>query len=339
MRLIALKQDLDRVSFVVCDAARAPQATARGLRLWWLIAALVKLGYTGYRGPLGAVSDLLERLGGSGMSPRTLYRALGEIESFGLIRRSACRFGRNWGGVEIEFTKACSKHLHLPIRRTLEKTTINGVSNSVVSACNISKAVQKQNKGRPVHRIDPVIYSLRCVLRGRADRAVLLAAAVRDQTARSAKILNWSRLKERWLAMTIPEREYVALNEVLPAIADFLRPIAERHGVAYVADIAAGCDPCLDLDAVAELAQGELDGEDDRADPGGESAAAIRGFIASQLAQLAAGIGRDPETGGDRPTKGIDRAAEVGEMVLDPVERDLLEAAKAAAAERMRSTG
>jgi hypothetical protein len=327
-RLVAVKQDLDRLSFVVVDAGKAPpNLSARALRLWWLIACLVKLRYTGYRGPVGAVADLLRRLWGSGMSERTLYRALAEVEGAGLLRRSACKFGHNWGGVEIVFSEKCSKCLHLTNGQTLEKTKIHGVLNSVAGSCNRSKALQNE-KARPVHRINPVIYSLRCVTKGRFDRAEILAVAVRDQTARSPKILNWLRLKERWEHMTIKEREFVAVNEILPALAEFLRPAAEIPGGGYVADLHGyGAEFQADPQFIDEAELFEYGAA--AVAESGESVEAIRGFIASQLAALS---GELAAGGGDTDT---DRPA----LVLDDQEAAILEAAKRAAAERMRQTG
>jgi len=336
---IANRASLNRVQFALIKVDQGIK-TQRSARLYWVLGTLARLGYSGFTGPAGALADTIGRLTGSSPSRSTLFRALKDLEIAGLISRSPCRFGESWGGLILHFSKEmCDKNAQVSRRNALEHTKIPASLPVVSTLNNIARPVDRQKR---VHRIDPVIYTIRLVTKGRANRAELCAAAVRDQTAKDSKIFKWGRLRERWRNMTILEREHVAKTEIVPGLEKWLQPLCAHVGanVSEVADLLKTGEFADVLLNTVETSETQTARDLIEAQLEGWAARSGEILPAAEVAGVFNQVDQVDQVDQLGQVDQVDQVDDLGvEQSLTPDELDILKRARSAATERYRQTG
>jgi len=206
---------------------------------------------------LADLTDAAHRFAGYGYHPRTTQNAIKDLERRGLIKSRNYRHG---GELRIVL---CDDLADLLSRDKLNRSSHtqphmkafrggrqkgNGQtivpSGSLVFSSNQQndpparieeesrppspeptpdRCDEKTKPGKPVHKFDPVVYSIRCVCENRF-RGVLTAIAKREiETGNAASGIDWSYWRDRWRGMGKDQREHHARRDLVPVLLRFMR--------------------------------------------------------------------------------------------------------------------
>ena len=231
-RKFATYQDLEKFDFAITISAE--RLTALSRRWLRFFIAVAKYGYSGISTSIALLTVAEFRVNKETKSERTTYRALAELEQKGFIRRRQCRLGPDRFQTTIVFvpesfafylqkvTKNISPlptpaHINTPLPRWQgDKLT----SNSRVLTPNLISNKLKSNKyaKKSVEYLNPILYTLFCVLTGAAIKIAIPRARRELETGENVSGCDWAYWRERWTSLPVNHREETARREFVPLL-------------------------------------------------------------------------------------------------------------------------
>ncbi len=206
----------------------------RATRYWWWLVSAAKIGQWVISGTCGELAASIYRVQGQTRSIRTLRSALGELAATGwisirpgqrgiviVLHRSRFAF---WTRTRCgNITPVTTKPTFTDSRQGLPGDDPTSNSHSDIRVLdkldNKRIALKSKSHAKYSNWINPILFTLRCLLRGAPDRfgiEVLAAAEISGETELTE--VPWGRYAGEWQRMTISEREGIARTWFLPAL-------------------------------------------------------------------------------------------------------------------------
>ena len=227
-----ISRNFDEIVF--SSFAQGPEGLSpRATRYFWWLVAMAKTGRWIVSGYCAAIAAAVYRVQGQTRSVRTLRAALRELEAGGWISVRPGRRGiaitlnrdrfswwcqASFGNVTpipTSPTKTDTRQLLPPSDRTNIPTSDFSVLTKI-SNKPLDKSKKRANYTNWIH---PILFTIRCLLRGAPDRfglEVLAKTEIAGET--SCTDVPWPRYAAEWQRMPIVEREGIARSWFLPAL-------------------------------------------------------------------------------------------------------------------------
>ena len=220
------------------------------------LTVLLKFGFDGVKVPIEALTAAHWRSNSrANRSASSTYRALAWLEANGWIAREKLRLGDERFSTTIHINSekfsfflkraevgSCSATSHIsPQLSEKERVDLTstgsyslGSNSSYATSANCKPCAKSaNNKSRPKHYQEPIRYSCFLALKDSPDKKALLNrldAELASKTYRTT--LDWSYWVSRWATMTHDERDFCAVNDLLPALRSVVKvqPHPKRGG-------------------------------------------------------------------------------------------------------------
>ena len=252
---LADARDLERIQWTINQLAGT--GSLKPLARNWLsfCVALARLGYTGIKAPIAAVTRAQYRSVAQTRSDSSTHRGLGLLEQAGYIRRKKLRLGPDRFASEIIFNMPrfdywlMGEVSHIaPQLSKCEETEVTSKA-LLVNPCNYSpnsdtkpprandhngELVNKGSgdSGKNKHRYHPIVFSLKCITRGSLLNFILARAVVELQSrAMRTSGVDWPRHEAQWSKLYHGEREHIARTEIMPRLAELAPSIVPRASI------------------------------------------------------------------------------------------------------------
>lgn len=223
------------------------------------LTVLLKYGFDGIKAPIEALAAAHFRSNSrANQSVRSAYMALAWLEANGWISRRKLRLGYDRFSTTISLNRdkfsfflkradvgPCSETYQgspqlqglQNVDQTITSSSQLGSNSSYATSSNCKprakSANNKTGSARPKHYQEPIRYTCGLVLQDSPDKKQLLNrldAELASKTYRNT--LDWPYWMSRWPTMTHDEREFCAVNDLLPALRSVVKvqPRPENGG-------------------------------------------------------------------------------------------------------------
>ena len=257
---LADSRALEQIEDCLMRLAGTGNLTPRARQALCLCVAAIRKGYTGISACMDAISRTIYRLCGQARSVRSAFRAFAELEKAGFIIRQKFRIGPDHFVSKIRFNLAkfaywtCGKVSHisssLPDCQQYEVTSEGVLVNSRNLSPNVEHKParvseryvgggkpQKEQGGKTRVREHPIVFTLRCIVRG-SNRRYIIARAEVELTSRAMRTsgADLDKWEPAWTGLSIPEREIIAREQLVPYLAKMqpAPPLQEGGGLSAI---------------------------------------------------------------------------------------------------------
>ena len=220
---------------IYTQTCRGPEGlSVRATRYWWWLVSAAKIGQWVIAGTCGELAASIYRAQGQTRSVRTLRSAFVELAASGWI---SVRPGRRGIIITLDRSRftywtrtSCGNIIPITTVPTytdsrqdlpVEDRTIKSTSDIRVLDKLDNKRIALKSKSHAKYSnwINPILFTIRCLLRGAPDRfgvEVLAASELAGDTELCE--VPWGRYSGEWQRMSIAEREGIARSWFLPAL-------------------------------------------------------------------------------------------------------------------------